>query len=106
MKKFKRKFSFSDLSWNVHPRMSGVQAQIHCRNGYLVHVVLLNKDQENTPGFECWYMHTNKKIQQYLSSISNHQFKPVKGLTKEEVDAYIEKVQELPRFSTSDLPVT
>jgi len=106
MKPVKRKLSFSDLSWDVHPRMSGVQAQIRCRNGYLVFVVLLNKDQVDNPGFECWHMHSNNTVQKYHNSISKGCFKPVKGLTKAEVDAYIEKIQELPRPVVSDLPVT
>jgi len=106
MKRTKRKLSFSDLSWNVHPRMSGVQAQIRCRNGYSVFVVLLNKDQEDNPGFECWHKHSNNTVQKYHRSISNNHAKTVKGLTKAEVDTYIEKIQELPRPVVSDIPVT
>ena len=41
----KRKMTYQDLSWGVHPKMSGMQAQIELDNGFLVSVIYLDHEQ-------------------------------------------------------------
>ncbi len=92
----KRKMTVADLSWGVHPRLSGMQAEIKLRNGFKVDVVYLAHQQQDHPGFECKHYHSNPKVHKYMT-IHEGLPKPVKGLSIEEVDAYIQDIQALPR---------
>ena len=92
-----RKMTYQDLSWGVHPKMSGMQAQIELPNGFIVNVVYLDNDQLKSPGFECSHTHKDPVVQQYINLEDNPEYVPQKGMSIEGVDEYIQSVQKLPR---------
>jgi hypothetical protein len=93
----KRKMTYQDLSWGVHPKMSGMQAQIELDNGFLVSVIYLDHEQLEHPGFECFHVHTNLEIQRCIQIQADEDYKPQKSMSIEGVNEYIQAIQKLPK---------